>query len=177
MHKLLPKMNTNNNTNNTVLQDRRAKRALLKSASQPHLNINIDKRIQTQDNKSGGVSSSRFATTNKEVQQLREIEKFKDIKMSKNKDKLIKTPGYQNLVSNLKGFNELVEHTNKLFLYRSKMGAKHYKHLSSDKFKSVSKKYRPLTASKSAVYEDKMNVDIINRLNGLINIIEKNDRD
>ena len=177
LHKLLPKTNINTN-NNTIIQDHKTKRALLKSASQPHLNINIDKRIiQTQENKSGAISSSRFVTTNKEMHNLREIEKFKDIKMSKNRDKLIKTPGYQNLVSNLKGFNELVEHTNKLFLYRSKMGAKHYKHLSSDKFKSVNKKYRPLTASKSAVYEDKMNVDIINRLNGLINIIEKNDRE
>ena len=72
LHKLLPKTNINTN-NNTIIQDHKTKRALLKSASQPHLNINIDKRIiQTQENKSGAISSSRFVTTNKEMHNLRE---------------------------------------------------------------------------------------------------------
>ena len=50
-----------------------------------------------------------------------EREKFRNIFEIKNSDKLVKIHGFQDLVNYLNKFRELVVHTNRLFLYQSKM--------------------------------------------------------
>lgn len=67
-------------------------------------------------------SSSLNSETN-EASELNEDEakEFRELKKSKNKDKLIKTHGCQGFISNLTGIKELVEHTNRIFMYKSKM--------------------------------------------------------
>ena len=122
------------------------------------------------------ISSVKSMTKSKDFLNENEAQKFKDLSKSKNNDKLYKTHGYQNLVSNLAGFKELVEHTNRLFLYKAKMSAKHKNHLKANKFQSVDKKYRPLSSSQSAVFHNRLKDDIVSKINGLINTIEKSDK-
>ena len=185
--------------NRNVSKSKPSKKGLTKSSSLPktsstRLKVNLKTQQEfykrhTIDSKEYVNSSESESNTIEKKTSLRqkgltksqdfldekEANKFKDLKESKNRDKLIKSHGYQNLVSNLNGFRELVEHTNRLFLYKAKMTAKHKNHLKVDKFQPVTKKYRPLSSSKSAVFQNRLKDDIVNKLNGLINIIEKSD--
>ena len=52
-----------------------------------------------------------------------ENQEFRRIKTSKNKDRLQKIHGCQNMVNNLNNLKNLVDHTNRLFMYKSKMGS------------------------------------------------------
>ncbi len=47
--------------------------------------------------------------------------RFKTLYFSKNNDKLYKPHGYQNLITQLNEFRELIEHTNRLFLYKDRI--------------------------------------------------------
>lgn len=185
--------------NRNVSKSKPSKKGLTKSSSLPktsstRLKVNLKTQQEfykrhTIDSKEYVNSSESESNTIEKKTSLRqkgltksqdfldekEANKFKDLKESKNRDKLIKSHGYQNLVSNLNGFRELVEHTNRLFLYKAKMTAKHKNHLKVDKFQPVTKKYRPLSSSKSAVFQNRLKDDIVNKLNGLINAIEKSD--
>ena len=51
-----------------------------------------------------------------------ENKEFRRIKTSKNNDRLQKIHGCQNMVNNLNNLKNLVDHTNRLFMYKSKMG-------------------------------------------------------
>lgn len=50
-----------------------------------------------------------------------EVKEFRQLRKGKNNDKLIKSHGCQEFISNLNGIKELVEHTNRMFLYKPKM--------------------------------------------------------
>ena len=53
-----------------------------------------------------------------------EMKDFKKIKESKNKDKIIKIHCQQPLVKCINEFNQLINHTNRLFIYKSKIAPK-----------------------------------------------------
>ena len=97
-----------------------------------------------------------------------EREKFRNIFESKNSDKLIKIHGFQDLVTHLNEFRELVDHTNRLFLYQSKMNAGNNHFISYEKLNNSMKKRRPFSTSKSVYYEDRIKNNIIKKLDGMI---------
>ena len=79
----------------------------------------------------------------------------------------------QDLVTHLNEFRELVEHTNRLFLYQSKMNAKNNPINFFDKLNVKKKNNRPLTSSKSVVYEDKIKDNIIKKIDVMIKSAKK----
>lgn len=123
------------------------------------------------------LSSSSFSIErNANIAMPIECEEFKQMKKSKNGDKLLKTHGFQSGATNLKGFKDLVNHTNRLLLYKVKMEAKHKNHLRGKSFKCVLDKQRPLTASKSVDFDNNLCDNIIGRLNKMISSIERSNK-
>lgn len=67
------------------------------------------------------LEESFESSTEKNVLNRSEEEHFKNIKTAPNKDKLLKTHGFQSFITNLNGFKDLVNHTNRIFFYKAKM--------------------------------------------------------
>lgn len=110
--------------------------------------------------------------TNEEI-----MKKFKDLKQSKSKDKLLKTHGFQSLVAHLNGFQNLVDHTNRLFFYQAKMKGKAYRGRSMLKVKETSIRQRPLSASYNNYFipKDDLMDNVVKRLNGMINTLDNSE--
>ena len=90
--------------------------------------------------------------------------KFKKIKM-KNKDKIIKEHGNQSLITYLNEFKQFINHTNRLFFYKSRISSKSPNSLSfniKDKTKVISK-------IDNNNLEAKLKSKIIRKINRLIN--------
>ena len=170
--KILNLKNNNNylNEKNRVLS---AKNILSdKSKNKKEINLSITKKKSNDDlNK---INNKTYDFNNQCLLTPEEREKFKSIYNSKNADKLIKVHGFQDLVTHLNEFRELVEHTNRLFLYQSKMNAKNNHITTFDKLNINNKKKRPLTSSRSVVYEDRIKDNIIKKLDFMIKNEKKN---
>ena len=170
--KILNLKNNNNylNEKNRVLS---AKNILSdKSNNKKEINLSITKKKSNDDlNK---INNKTYDFNNQCLLTPEEREKFKSIYNSKNADKLIKVHGFQDLVTHLNEFRELVEHTNRLFLYQSKMNAKNNNITTFDKLNINNKKKRPLTSSRSVVYEDRIKDNIIKKLDFMIKNAKKN---
>ncbi len=170
--KILNLKNNNNylNEKNRVLS---AKNILSnKSKNKKEINLSITKKKSNDDlNK---INNKTYDFNNQCLLTPEEREKFKSIYNSKNADKLIKVHGFQDLVTHLNEFRELVEHTNRLFLYQSKMNAKNNHITTFDKLNINNKKKRPLTSSRSVVYEDRIKDNIIKKLDFMIKNAKKN---
>ena len=170
--KILNLKNNNNylNEKNRVLS---AKNILSdKSNNKKEINLSITKKKSNDDlNK---INNKTYDFNNQCLLTPEEREKFKSIYNSKNADKLIKVHGFQDLVTHLNEFRELVEHTNRLFLYQSKMNAKNNHITTFDKLNINNKKKRPLTSSRSVVYEDRIKDNIIKKLDFMIKNAKKN---
>ena len=170
--KILNLKNNNNylNEKNRVLS---AKNILSdKSKNKKEINLSITKKKSNDDlNK---INNKTYDFNNQCLLTPEEREKFKSIYTSKNADKLIKVHGFQDLVTHLNEFRELVEHTNRLFLYQSKMNAKNNHITTFDKLNINNKKKRPLTSSRSVVYEDRIKDNIIKKLDFMIKNAKKN---
>ena len=170
--KILNLKNNNNylNEKNRVLS---AKNILSdKSNNKKEINLSITKKKSNDDlNK---INNKTYDFNNQCLLTPEEREKFKSIYNSKNSDKLIKVHGFQDLVTHLNEFRELVEHTNRLFLYQSKMNAKNNHITTFDKLNINNKKKRPLTSSRSVVYEDRIKDNIIKKLDFMIKNAKKN---
>ena len=69
------------------------------------------------------VQKSNSDTSEDSVSVLNEEEakEFRELKRSNQQDKLTKSHGCQNLITNLNGIRELVEHTNRIYMYKAKM--------------------------------------------------------
>ena len=88
-------------------------------------NLNSNKNSLNNFSKDFSVSSS---FTEEEISKSSflspsEEKEFKKIKISKNKDKLKKNHGCQDLITNLNEIKNLVDHTNRIFLYKTKMNS------------------------------------------------------
>ena len=169
--KILNLKNNNNylNEKNRVLS---AKNILSdKSNNKKEINLSITKKKSNDDlNK---INNKTYDFNNQGLLSPEEREKFRNIYSSKNADKLIKVHGFQDLVTHLNEFRELVEHTNRLFLYQSKMNAKNNPINFFDKLNVKKKNNRPLTSSKSVVYEDKIKDNIIKKIDVMIKSAKK----
>ena len=112
-----------------------------------------------------------------------EIKDFKKIKESKNRDKIIKIHCQQPLVKCINEFNQLINHTNRLFIYKSKIAPKDNmkKKLPNFSRKNINnknlKKSKSVKAFKSLVKqkeieEKDLSSQIVNKLNVLIKDLE-----
>jgi hypothetical protein len=84
--------------------------------------------IEIRDNETDKIISEEYSSSlNNDIDvssilSPEENKEFKKIQSSKNKDMLKKNHGCQNIVNNLNKLKNLVDHTNRLFMYKSKMG-------------------------------------------------------
>ena len=97
--------------------------------------------------------------------------RFKTLYFSKNNDKLYKTHGYQNLITQLNEFRELIEHTNRLFLYKDRINNKSKLILEQNKNsqRNNSKHKKQLNHSKSQYdYGENVKKKIINKIDNIL---------
>ena len=97
--------------------------------------------------------------------------RFKTLYFSKNNDKLYKTHGYQNLITQLNEFRELIEHTNRLFLYKDRINNKSKLILEQNKNsqRNNSKNKKQLNHSKSQYdYGENVKKKIINKIDNIL---------
>ena len=115
------------------------------------------------------------------IQQLNEefnINNYKNIKVAKNGDKLLKSGIFQILPAHSDGFKSLVEHTNRLFIYKSKMKPDHGKKNIFDRFTNfMDKNISKLDKIKNRMEEKEYEIGnkIVTNINNLIVNLEKDD--
>ena len=115
--------------------------------------------------------------------------KIIDKKKENKKEEKIKTINEQNIVTYLNEFKQLINHTNRLFLYQAKMSPKYYleknKNLNQNKSKfnklPIMKK-KKLNQSSGNLLQDFVKTKIISKINGMINNLKfkddmKNDKE
>ena len=115
--------------------------------------------------------------------------KIIDKKKENKKEEKIKTINEQNIVTYLNEFKQLINHTNRLFLYQAKMSPKYYleknKNLTQNKPKfnrlPIMKK-KKLNQSSGDLLQDFVKTKIISKINGMINNLKfkddmKNDKE
>ena len=115
--------------------------------------------------------------------------KIIDKKKENKKEEKIKTINEQNIVTYLNEFKQLINHTNRLFLYQAKMSPKYYieknKNLNQNKPKfnrlPIMKK-KKLNQSSGDLLQDFVKTKIISKINGMINNLKfkddmKNDKE
>jgi hypothetical protein len=104
---------------------------------------------------------------------------FKNLEMSKNKDKLTRLASYQVLPSHSDGFHSLVEHTNKMFLYKAKMKASEERINNNNIFKkfqnNMDNNFKKLdkVKKKAQGYESEIGTKIMGNINSMIRDLEK----
>ena len=118
---------------------------------------------------------------NKNNLNYQEMKDFRKIKESKNRDKILKIHNQQQLVKCLNEFNQLVNHTNRLFIYKAKITPKDSKinnfskltrKISINKNLRKSKSVEILNQSKKIKKENDLSKQIINKLSELIKDLE-----
>ena len=115
--------------------------------------------------------------------------KIIDKNKENKKEEKIKTINEQNIVTYLNEFKQLINHTNRLFLYQAKMSPKYYleknKNLTQNKPKfnklPIMKK-KKLNQSSGDLLQDFVKTKIISKINGMINNLKfkddmKNDKE
>ena len=108
--------------------------------------------------------------------------KIIDKKKENKKEEKIKTINEQNIVTYLNEFKQLINHTNRLFLYQAKMSPKYYleknKNLTQNKPKfnklPIMKKTK-LNKSRGDLLQDFVKTKIISKINGMINNLKFKD--
>jgi len=114
-------MKSSNNKNKINYNN---KKLNIKSSNQVNLfsNKNSSKNFSEKDFSNSSsfseeeISKSSFLSPSEEKE-------FKKMEISKNKDKLKKNHGCQDLITNLNEIKNLVDHTNRIFLYKAKMNS------------------------------------------------------
>lgn len=113
-------MKSSNNKNKI---NNNKKKINIKSSNQVNLfsNKNSSKNFSEKDFSNSSsfseeISKSSFLSPSEEKE-------FKKMEISKNKDKLKKNHGCQDLITNLNEIKNLVDHTNRIFLYKTKMNS------------------------------------------------------
>ena len=111
-----------------------------------------------------------------------EMKDFKKIKESKNKDKILKIHNQQPLVKCINEFNQLINHTNRLFVYKTKIAPKDNKNKNLPRLTKKNIKNKEIKKSKSVeelkvgknkvIKEKEFSFYIVNRLNRLIRDLE-----
>ena len=155
-------MKSSNNKNKI---NNNKKKLNIKSSNQVNLfsNKNSSKNFSEKDFSNSSsfseeeISKSSFLSPSEEKE-------FKKMEISKNKDKLKKNHGCQDLITNLNEIKNLVDHTNRIFLYKAKMN-------------STSKKPKKFaTIIENRFLNNDLNYDEENKLSEKDKIISKIDK-
>ena len=183
LYKFISKKNTIKNNKNDI--------------SQKMSNKSIDEQMETEvfnstkkyskifnknDNNEIKKKPSKFSISySKNFLNNQEMKDFKKIKESKNKDKILKIHSQQPLVKCLNEFNQLMNHTNRLFVYKSKIAPKDIKisnlpnlpRKKSNKYLKKSKSAEDLYVRKNKEKKEKdLSKQIVNKLTELIKDLE-----
>ena len=106
-----------------------------------------------------------------------EMKEFRKIKESKNRDKILKVHNQQRLVKCINEFNQLINHTNRLFVYKAKISPKDKRNNLpnlSKNYKSIknmkrSKSVEEIKNGKNKIIKDEdLSLQIMQKLNDLI---------
>ena len=105
-----------------------------------------------------------------------EMKDFKKIKESKNKDKILKIHNQQPLVKCINEFNQLINHTNRLFVYKNKITPKIRKkkllNLPNKINLKKSKSMEEFKGENDKIITDDLNSQILDKLTELIKELE-----
>ena len=105
-----------------------------------------------------------------------EMKDFKKIKESKNKNKILKIHNQQPLVKCINEFNQLINHTNRLFVYKNKITPKIRKKKLLNLPKKInlkkSKSMEEFKGENDKIITDDLNSQIIDKLTELIKELE-----
>jgi hypothetical protein len=168
------------------------------NSSSHNNNKSIDEQIETdilnrteklpQYFKKSGNRQNKFSKIsiyyNKNYLNNQEMKDFRKIKESKNKDKILKIHNQQQLVKCINEFNQLVNHTNRLFIYKAKLSPKDNKMTNFSKYTRKIVFNKNLTKSKSVelfqnskktmIKKEKKDLSkqIVNKLSELIKELE-----
>jgi len=105
-------INNNNNKNNKIQK----KPSKQKSKNENSFSSSSSSSSSYSSYTEEEISKSSILTPNEEKE-------FKKLQISKNRDKLKKNHGCQELITNLNEIKNLVDHTNRIFLYKTKMNS------------------------------------------------------
>jgi hypothetical protein len=83
-----------------------------------------DKRINLKSSYNFYMSKNSNSSFNNDLLNSVEMKEFRKIKESKNRDKILKIHSQQRLVKCINEFNQLINHTNRLFVYKAKIAPK-----------------------------------------------------
>ena len=134
--------------------------------------VDAEKKPKSKDSKSSRSSRSSSEDKKSEsseksysVLDEKDAKEFLDIKEGKNNNKLLKTHGCQGFINNINGIKELVEHTNRIFMYKSKMTSLH-KPLRKEKL--IENRFRLITSPNPEPQKDQLKDKIISNLDNVI---------
>ena len=150
-----------------------------KSAVEEELDTDIinDKRINLKSSYNFFLSKNSNSSFNNDLLNSVEMKEFRKIKESKNRDKILKIHSQQRLVKCINEFNQLINHTNRLFVYKAKIAPKDkrnnlpilFKKNTDLKNKKKSKSVEENKNDKSKIIkEEDLSLQIVQKLNDLI---------
>ena len=123
----------------------------------------MNKNVLIDENTNSITNLNTNITNNKE-----NFKKYNKINDIKNKNKIYKRHGNQSLITYLKEFNQFINHTNRLFLYKARISPSKTNSLS---FNLSNSRKKFLKLEKSSL-ENQLNSKIMGKINGLINNLE-----
>ena len=118
-------------------------------------------------NKNALIYGTSISDTNINKNNKEDFKNLKKIENSKNRDKILKKHGNQGLITYINEFNQLINSTNRLFLYKTRISPIK-SNSSSFNIKNIKKFFKKEKIS----VENKLKSKIIGKINGLINNLE-----
>ena len=137
-----------------------------------------DKKVNLKSSNNFYLSKNSNSSFNNDFLNSVEMKEFRKIKESKNRDKILKIHNQQRLVKCINEFNQLINHTNRLFVYKAKIAPKDKRNnlpnLSMNKMMGIknmkkSKSVEEIDNDKSKIIKDEdLSIQIVQKLTDLI---------
>lgn len=150
-----------------------------KSVVEEELDTEIinDKKINLKNSYNFYLRRNSNSSFNNDLLNSMEMKEFRKIKESKNRDKILKIHSQQRLVKCINEFNQLINHTNRLFVYKAKIAPKDKRNNLPILFKKNTdlknnKKSKSVEENKNdkgkVIKEEDLSLQIVQKLNDLI---------
>lgn len=154
-----------------------------KSVAEDELDTELinDRKVNLKSSYNFFLSKNSNSSFNNDLLNSVEMKEFRKIKESKNRDKILKVHNQQRLVKCINEFNQLINHTNRLFVYKAKIAPKDKRNnlpnLSKNKIciknMKKSKSVEEFKNDKNKIVKDEdLSLEIVKKLNDLIQQIE-----
>jgi hypothetical protein len=136
-----------------------------------------DKKINLKNSYNFYLRRNSNSSFNNDLLNSMEMKEFRKIKESKNRDKILKIHSQQRLVKCINEFNQLINHTNRLFVYKAKIAPKDKRNNLPILFKKNTdlknnKKSKSVEENKNdkgkVIKEENLSLQIVQKLNDLI---------